>query len=67
MSFFDTEPMRPIVIEKSIPNTIVTSDKAILDYNKASSYQNWHSSYPCRMDQVDYAMAVVNTHAKLLA
>jgi hypothetical protein len=64
MSFLDTEPMRPIVIEKSMPSAIVTSDEAILDYNKASSYQNWHGSCARRMDRDDHTMAVVNTHAK---
>ncbi|KAH4044075.1 hypothetical protein HBI81_186030 [Parastagonospora nodorum] len=65
-SFFDTEAMRPIVIQEAMPGANVTSDEAILEYIMASSYQNWHASCTCRMGQRNDSMAVVDTHAKVI-
>jgi choline dehydrogenase len=65
-SFFHTEAMRPIVVEEHMPGSNVTSDEAILDYIMASSYQNWHASYTCRMGRADDPMTVVDTHAKFI-
>lgn len=65
-SFFHTEAMRSIVIEESQPGANVTSDKAILEYIMASSYQNWHASCTCRMGRRNDSMAVVDMHAKVI-
>jgi choline dehydrogenase len=58
--------MRPIVIKEFMPGLNVTSDKDILKYIMASSYQNWHASCTCGMGRSEDPMAVVDTHAKVI-
>ena len=65
-SFFQTQAMKPFVVQETSPGLNVTSDEAILEHIMKNSFQNWHASCTCRMGRRNDRMAVVDSRARVI-